>query len=506
MTRDPEPRPDVGGLWLFAWLLTAVACDLFPFSFQAATHSAGLALASWSRDADAGDFVLNILMFVPLGVLLHRRWRHQPVGWTPIVIAGIAGLLISFSLESLQAFLPGRDTNLTDLVANTAGALAGAGAYRRWGAIEGLISGPWIARLRGRASITRMVGLMLGFTVLSLVTSGALQLRSRLTGWSPDYPLLVGNERTGNRPWRGRVFAFELTDAATRFEAVREFSRGVAVAIPGRRVAAFDFSGSPPYVDGAGELPSLEWTEQPSPGHDAGGIRLPGRPWLHTTTPASEIAYRLGKSNAFTIHLACATDDIHQSGPARIVSNSLDAYFRNFTVAQVNGNMVFRLRTPHNGLNGARPEVIIRGVFATDRRREILVTYDGGTLLAAVANSGRVQRTDLTPGSSLALAITGGEVSARELRAANLLYLTVLFLVPGLVVGLSGPTHRSRWMAGLIWAPAFSVLLEGTLVLASGRAYDWGRVAENAFAGAAILILAMLCSSDRRRLHVASDK
>jgi VanZ family protein len=38
-----------------------------------------------------------------------------------IFIAGLAGFIISFSIEYMQAFLPSRDSSMRDLIANTAG-------------------------------------------------------------------------------------------------------------------------------------------------------------------------------------------------------------------------------------------------------------------------------------------------------------------------------------------------------------------------------------------------
>jgi len=69
---------------------------------------------------------LNVLLFVPLSLLgpfVLDRWHV--VGWV------LAGLALALVIEGVQAvFLSGRSATLSDLVANTAGALLGILAAR----------------------------------------------------------------------------------------------------------------------------------------------------------------------------------------------------------------------------------------------------------------------------------------------------------------------------------------------------------------------------------------
>lgn len=82
--------------------------------------------------ADGEDYVevaLNVVLFVPLGLLGVWLWRMPWWAW------GVVGLGISSLLEGFQwAFLPDRSPTVSDLAANTVGALAG-----------GLI-GAWVVR------------------------------------------------------------------------------------------------------------------------------------------------------------------------------------------------------------------------------------------------------------------------------------------------------------------------------------------------------------------------
>jgi VanZ family protein len=472
---------------LLVWLLCIIAGTLAPYDFGAAPTGQGGALhafATGSYEQDPMHFAFNLLMFVPLGALLHHEARRRAVS-LPVVmlLAGTAGLLISSAVEYAQVFLPSRDSSLIDVLANTTGALIGVTADITWG---GLVEAS-VSRLRTRTSSAVLVGLMTGLLAVALLLSGALQRRTQLSNWSLEYPLLIGNERTGDRPWRGRVFALTMTDAAMPLASVRRFSEGESVVLPGSPIAQFDLTGAAPYRDSAGYLPNLEWTERQDTSIDA-GVELP-RPWLHSEGTAAALVRRLGKTNAFTLRVRCVTDDPDQQGPARVVSNSASPLLRNFTMGQQGGDLVFRLRTPSTGVNGYPLEVSVPDVFSDLRPHEILVTYDGATLLVAMANSDRVSRTALMPGPTAALAIPFLDVKPAELPMYELAYVAALSLVPAVLVAVFGHTRRHRYLLGAGWGLAFAVLLEATLVGVSGRAFDWKNVAITAAVAAVVLTL-----------------
>lgn len=71
------------------------------------------------------DLVLNIVAYVPVGLLM-ATLRLQANARRPLVEAAILVSALSFVLESLQLFLPGRVTALHDWMANSAGGLVGA--------------------------------------------------------------------------------------------------------------------------------------------------------------------------------------------------------------------------------------------------------------------------------------------------------------------------------------------------------------------------------------------
>jgi len=76
--------------------------------------------AYWTR----GDVVLNIVAYAPFGFfagLVPQRMRP----WHRAAFAFIVGSALSFTMETLQMYIPPRDADVLDLVANSAGALLG---------------------------------------------------------------------------------------------------------------------------------------------------------------------------------------------------------------------------------------------------------------------------------------------------------------------------------------------------------------------------------------------
>jgi hypothetical protein len=71
----------------------------------------------------SADAILNVLLFVPLGLLLGHT-RRAPLR------AAALGFLISLAVESTQLFIPGRQPALGDLIWNTSGAVVGVFLYR----------------------------------------------------------------------------------------------------------------------------------------------------------------------------------------------------------------------------------------------------------------------------------------------------------------------------------------------------------------------------------------
>lgn len=74
------------------------------------------------------DIVVNVLGFVPFGFFLAGFLARRRAGakLRTIAIAVAAGFAISLCIELLQVLLPGRSSQMSDLITNTLGTLAGA--------------------------------------------------------------------------------------------------------------------------------------------------------------------------------------------------------------------------------------------------------------------------------------------------------------------------------------------------------------------------------------------
>jgi VanZ family protein len=76
----------------------------------------------------ASDVALNLVGFVPLGILacLPLIGTRRLPGWACLVGSALCAAAISTSIELTQAWMPGRDSSLLDLITNTAGGVIGA--------------------------------------------------------------------------------------------------------------------------------------------------------------------------------------------------------------------------------------------------------------------------------------------------------------------------------------------------------------------------------------------
>jgi VanZ family protein len=102
------------------------------------------------------NVVINIGGFIPLGFCLYaylsfaRRVRHA------VLATVVVGGLLSLAIETLQAFLPTRDSGLTDVLTNTMGTAAGVGLFSCMARVcEGLSTSPHIGVRRLASLFTR---------------------------------------------------------------------------------------------------------------------------------------------------------------------------------------------------------------------------------------------------------------------------------------------------------------------------------------------------------------
>lgn len=85
------------------------------------------------------------------------------------------------------------------------------------------------------------------------------------------------------------------------------------------------------------------------------------------------------KSNQFTLECLITTDNLGQSGPARIITFSNDITHRNFTLGQDNNRLAVRIRTPQTGENGLGGEFSFGKIESSIPLHIIVSYFEGNT-------------------------------------------------------------------------------------------------------------------------------
>ncbi|MFS2242852.1 VanZ family protein [Microbacterium sp. OR16] len=125
--RRPPVMRVLPNLLLGPYALSVFLITLLPASQAGKVTGVVDALASWI-DARVPqlqsyallEFLANVALFVPLGVLL--RWGWPRVPWWMITLVGLA---MTVTIESVQTMLPSRFPAISDVIANTAGTAVG---------------------------------------------------------------------------------------------------------------------------------------------------------------------------------------------------------------------------------------------------------------------------------------------------------------------------------------------------------------------------------------------
>jgi glycopeptide antibiotics resistance protein len=437
-------------------LIVVLVCTLWPFTFAASSSPAVNGPLSIAIGPELGpDILENTLLFLPFGFALTRYLEHGGKRrWVDMTAVLGASLALSYTIEALQAFLPGRVPSLTDVLANSAGGCLGF----------------FLHIVRRDAPRLALAAYLVPVALVSI----PLQWSTTLD-WKPEFPLMVGNEHTGDRPWRGRVSRFSVLDRALSSGEVAQVlrNRDSSPAIAESVLASYELDGAGIHSDGARRLPPLAWRAA-----GASGIEPDAHRWLETTGPAAALTDRIKRTSAFTLLVTAATEETFQTGPARIVSVSTDTGRGNFTLAQNRSNLVFRLRTPLTGTTGSRPEFVVPRVFATRATRELAITYDGLDLLVYVDDVDNVGSFRLGLGAAACAPLFRRHPQASY--ACGMVYNALLFVPAGILLSRAGgivarlPLRVAMVAAGIaLWSLTFEFLL----MAASGRALSWSNVA-----------------------------
>jgi len=135
---------------LLAYLLLIVYASWYPFS---GWRDSGLPLFTFlnlvkPRYWTGFDVGVNIIGYVPLGMLLVLSVYPRIRGVWAVLLAALAGVLVTMTMEAVQNFLPSRVPSNLDLVTNAGGCLLGALLGAWWA--PGLLDRSRLFQLRRR--------------------------------------------------------------------------------------------------------------------------------------------------------------------------------------------------------------------------------------------------------------------------------------------------------------------------------------------------------------------
>ena len=450
--------------WGYVLATASLVCitltTIYPFNFVVSSDvsiSLQTIFQQFERSSNLKDYANNIILFIPWGFGL--AWilpRKKTTYISTLILAVVTSFGISLTVEILQYFLPERVSNFTDVATNTIGGGIGAFIYRYRLQISNFFR-TLISSNYHRLS-PKSVGLVfIGYFVFIYLVVFSLLFNVNLSNWDRDFPLIIGNETTGDRPWSGKINQFHISNRAlsgteidTAFEA-----RELFWLKPGNSVVSYLFSDeiediNSNFTNILADQPLLVW-QQPFRSQDARdssnqnklkSITLGQNRWLKTSESVSKITQKIQQTNQFTISAIVATQKIQQPDYPRIISISKNPYYRNITIAQNREDLILRFRTPVTGVNGNEPELLIPNIFNDLDFHHLIITFDADTLDLYIDNQ-KNQYTfafepEITLWSYFPLIVPGWQINLNYLDKLfyRLGFYVILFVPLGFLGGL----------------------------------------------------------------------
>lgn len=356
---------------LFAYLGYVVLFTLAPFTFTLGESDSIVALFRKKFEGFSGisratpwDIWTNVVFFVPCGFLVVLLPRVSSRAWSAkMLLASGVAVLLSCGVEVTQLFVP-RAPSVADILCNVLGGVVGGILGLGCHAVLQTYGRGWWQGRWTKPTLTLLVISYVAFLSVAIVLP--ITVARDFRNWDPTYRLFLGNEGTLDRPWQGTMHLVALYDHALTPDEVRmNFSAGPSVGAREKRtdqglLLYYDFSENNGDMvrDRSGFRPAIDlrivdrsrttWVVP-------NGLLLEPGAVVSSVNPPQKLAPgRFGRSQ-LSLEAWITPGDLAQVGPARIISYSVDPYARNFTLGQQNREVIFRLRTPVSGLNGAQP-------------------------------------------------------------------------------------------------------------------------------------------------------
>ncbi|MGB4468072.1 MAG: VanZ family protein [Azovibrio sp.] len=128
-SQQGRPAPDLLPRYLAAaWAVLTLYGSLYPFAGWQTVGIDPFAFLTlpWPRYWTAFDLIANVVIYLPLGFFATLSLLRLPGRWTAPLLGTLLAALLSFSMESLQAWLPARISSNVDLGCNSLGGLLGS--------------------------------------------------------------------------------------------------------------------------------------------------------------------------------------------------------------------------------------------------------------------------------------------------------------------------------------------------------------------------------------------
>jgi glycopeptide antibiotics resistance protein len=428
---------------LISSVLFILLCTLFPFNFSFNRQLSFLEIiGSLQHLVLLEDLLLNILLFMPVGFSLNYLLSITRLSRISKLISVLV-LCISLSaiVEILQLFLADRNANWLDIICNGLGGLTG---YFCRDLFHQKLARFFQSFLHRNYQFSKKTLLTLFFGYMFLTFSIILLLPSAtsLTNWDSSFPFLLGNEKTGDRQWKGYIEDVYIMDRAlpTSEVAIALGRKRLSENFKNSLLAAYPLTGERKYQEQTGNLSELSWRGTPRSEQRGQGVFVGPGHWLETAVPAAKLAERLRYSSQFSIITTIAAGSLNQKGPARIISQSDGPYYRNFTLGQDGSDLILRLRTLGTDGNGTKPHFTLPNFFTDTKAHRLVITYGGANLSFYVDRPNQVYIFDVPTNF-----ISGGP-------EIFIIYHSLIFVPLGylLVMILDHNKHSILWIISTI--------------------------------------------------------
>lgn len=478
--------------------MSILCVTLFPFKFRV-DHFQHLDF--WVRrflkpTVDFDDLLANIVLFIPFGFGCTLVAVPKPGQLLrPLLVVLLWSLLLSSGVEFLQLFLTARNCSIVDILTNTIGGCLGFLLYH-WCRL------PWFFKVVNQAKTflkrlrrRDLVRGAIGYFVLLASISLFLQAAVNFSNWDVNFPLFIGNEKGGDRPWQGIIAEVHVASRAASEQEIAELfaNRPVDAVLADDLLASYQFTPSSfpkgEYPDQSGHSPPLIWQRahpdrlsDTLPAQPEVGVRLSSEYWLTAVTPPILLTQKIKKSEQFTVILDCATADLTQTGPGRIVSLSSSIFHRNLTLGQQKDRLSVRLRTPISGAGSVHPELIFPNIFTDTNRHRLIIRYQHSVLTLYVDSPHQIDSLAIAPEVTIYRYLIPVGLRSIPLQPASQLlfklpYYGLLFVPLGWALAALLPPRR-KWLK---WHGLFlgigillpGILLEGLLAGVAQREMSW---------------------------------